>query len=60
MKFQQICRAWGNSFAQVFARVNLNRVRDNLDSAPESNGPSDDRDADAEFCFFFPPTVIGR
>ena len=51
----------GNSFAQGFARVILNRVRDNLDSAPEFNGPSDDRDADAEFNFFFPPsTGIGR
>ena len=61
LKAQQIYRAWGHSFAQGFARVILNRVRDNLDSIPESNGPSDDRDADAAFNFFFPPsTGIGR
>ena len=57
MKAQQIYRAWGHSFAQGFARVILNRVRDNLDSASGSNGPSDDRNADAEFSIFFPPST---
>jgi hypothetical protein len=58
MKAQQIHRAWGHSFAQGFARVILNRVRDNLDSATESRrGHPDERDADADFNFFNPPSA---
>jgi hypothetical protein len=34
MRTQRICRAWGHSFARGFARVVLDRVRDNLDQAP--------------------------
>ena len=61
MKAQQIYRAWGHSFARGFARVILNRVRENLDFASGSSWLSDDRDADAEFNLFFPPsTGIGR
>jgi hypothetical protein len=30
------CRAWGHSFARGFARLILDRVRDNLDQAPGS------------------------
>jgi hypothetical protein len=33
MQTQRICRAWGHSFARGFARVILDRVRDNLDPA---------------------------
>jgi hypothetical protein len=33
METQRICRAWGHSFARGFARVILDRVRDNLDQA---------------------------
>jgi hypothetical protein len=33
-RIQRICRAWGHSFARGFARVILDRVRDNLDQAP--------------------------
>jgi hypothetical protein len=29
MQTQRICRAWGNSFARGFARVIVDRVRDN-------------------------------
>jgi predicted GNAT superfamily acetyltransferase len=36
MRTQRICRAWGHSFARGFARVILDRVRDNLDQAPDS------------------------
>jgi uncharacterized membrane protein (Fun14 family) len=36
MQTQRICRAWGHSFARGFARVILDRVRDNLDQAPGS------------------------
>ena len=57
MKAHQIHRVWGHSFAQGFARVILNRVRDNLDSAPESYGQPDERDADADFNFFNPPSA---
>jgi hypothetical protein len=32
----QICLAWGHSFARGFARLILDRVRDNLDQAPGS------------------------
>jgi hypothetical protein len=34
MQTQRICRAWGHNFARGFARVILDRVRDNLDPAP--------------------------
>jgi hypothetical protein len=36
MRTQRICRAWGHSFARGFARVILDRVRDNLNQAPGS------------------------
>jgi hypothetical protein len=36
---QRICRAWGHSFARGFARVILDRVRDNLDQALGWRGP---------------------
>jgi hypothetical protein len=37
MQTQRICRAWGHSFARGFARVILDRVRDNLDPVPGSS-----------------------
>jgi hypothetical protein len=54
---QRICRAWGYSFARGFARVILDRVRDNLDQAPGSRNRESELDADAEFNFFYPPTA---
>ena len=58
MKAQMIHRSWGRSFVQGFTRVILNRVRDNVDSMPHSRGGlSDQRDADAEFNFFNPPSA---
>lgn len=58
MKAQMIHRSWGHSFVQGFTRVILNRVRDNVDSMPHSRGGlSDQRDADAEFNFFNPPSA---
>lgn len=57
MKAQQIHRAWGHSFVQGYARVILNRARDNLDSVLGARGQSDERDADAEFNFFNSPST---
>jgi hypothetical protein len=57
MQTQRICRAWGHSFAWGFARVILDRVRDNLDQAPGSRNWGTKSDADAEFNFFYPPTA---
>jgi hypothetical protein len=52
-----IFRAWGHSFAREFARVILDRVRDNLDLAPGSRYWGCELDADAEFNFFYPPSA---
>jgi hypothetical protein len=57
MQTQRICRAWGHSFARGFARVILDRVRDNLDQAPGSRNWGSKLDADAEFNFFYPPSA---
>jgi hypothetical protein len=57
MQTQRICRAWGHSFARGFARVILDRVRDDLDQAPGSRNWGSELDADAEFNFFYPPTA---
>jgi hypothetical protein len=57
LKAQQIHRAWGHSFVQGYARVILNRARDNLDSVPGAHGQADERDADADFNFFNPPSA---
>jgi hypothetical protein len=57
MRTQRICRAWGHSFARGFARVILDRVRDNLDQAPGSRNWGSELDADAESNFFYPPTA---
>jgi hypothetical protein len=57
MQTQSICRAWGHSFARGFARVILDRVRDNLDQAPGSRNRGSELDADAEFNFFYPFTA---
>jgi hypothetical protein len=48
-------RAWGHSFARGFARLILDRVRDNLDQAPNSRNWGSELDVDAEFNFFYPP-----
>jgi hypothetical protein len=40
MQIERICRAWGHSFALGFARVTLDRVRDNLDPALAIGGAS--------------------
>jgi hypothetical protein len=55
MQTQRICRAWGPSFARGFARLILDRVRDNLDQAPGSRNWGSELDADAEFNFFTRP-----
>jgi hypothetical protein len=52
MQTQRICRAWSHSFAREFARVILNRVRDNLDQAPGFRNWGSELDAGAEFNFF--------
>jgi hypothetical protein len=52
MQTQRICRAWGHSFVRGFARVILDRVRDNLDKAPGSRNWGSELDAGAEFNFF--------
>jgi hypothetical protein len=57
MQTQRICRAWGNSFARGFARVILDRVRDNLDQAPGSRNWGSELDADAEFNFYYLPQL---
>jgi hypothetical protein len=57
MQTQRTCRAWGQSFARGFARVILDRVRDNQDSAPRSRNWGSELDADAEFSFFHPPSA---
>jgi hypothetical protein len=57
MQTQHICRALGHSFAREFARVILDRVRDNLDQAPGSRNWGSELDADAEFNFFYPPSA---
>jgi hypothetical protein len=57
MQTQRICRAWGQSFARGFARLILDRVRDNLDQAPGSRNWGSELDAGAEFNFFYPPTA---
>jgi hypothetical protein len=53
MQTQRICRAWSHSFARGFARVILDRVRDNLDQATGSRNWGSELDADAEFNFFY-------
>jgi hypothetical protein len=55
MQNQRICRDWGHSFARGFARVILDRVRDNLDPAPGSRDWGSE--ADAEFDFIYPSSV---
>jgi hypothetical protein len=57
MQTQRICRAWGHSFAREFARVILDRMRDNLDPAPGSRNRGSELNADAEFNFFYPPSA---
>jgi hypothetical protein len=57
MQTQRICHAWGHSFARGYARVILDRVRENLDQAPGSRERGSELDADAEFNFFYPPTA---
>jgi hypothetical protein len=57
MRTQRICRAWGHSFARGFARLILDRVRDNLYQASGSRNWGSESDADAEFNFFYPPTA---
>jgi hypothetical protein len=57
MQTQRICRAWGHSFARGFARVILDRVRDNMDQAPGSRNWGSELDVDAEFNFCYPPTA---
>jgi hypothetical protein len=57
MRTQRICHAWRHSFARTFARVILNRVRDNLDPSPGYRDFGSELDADAEFNFFFPPSA---
>jgi hypothetical protein len=57
MQHQRTCRAWGHSFARGFARVILDRVRDNLDQAPGSRNWGSELDADAEFNFFYPSSA---
>jgi hypothetical protein len=57
MQTQRICHAWGQIFARGFARVILDRVRDNLDQAPGSRNWGIELDAGAEFNFFYPPTA---
>jgi hypothetical protein len=54
---QRICRAWGYSFARGFARVILDRLRDNLDQAPGSRHWGSELDADTEFNFSYPPSA---
>jgi hypothetical protein len=51
MQTQRLSRAWRHSFARGFARVILDRVRDNLDQAPGSRDWGSELDADAEFNF---------
>jgi hypothetical protein len=55
MQTQRICRAWERSFVRGFARVILDRVRDNLGPALGSRNWACELDADAEFNFFYPP-----
>jgi hypothetical protein len=57
MQTQRICRAWGHSFARGFARVILDRVRDNFDPASGSRNWGSELDADAVFDFFYPPSA---
>jgi hypothetical protein len=54
LHIQRIYRDWGHSFARGFARVVLERARDSLDSFLNSC-QTDERDADAEFNYFYPP-----
>jgi hypothetical protein len=54
MQTQRICRAWGHSFARGFARVILDRARENLDPAPGSHNWGSESDTGAEFNFFYP------
>jgi hypothetical protein len=60
MQTQRICRAWEHSFTRGFARVIVGRVRDNLDPAPGSRNWGASLDADAEFNFFYLPSVGRR
>jgi hypothetical protein len=52
MQTRRVCRALGHSFARGFARIVLDRVRDNLDQAPGSRIWGSDLDAGAEFNVF--------
>jgi hypothetical protein len=60
LQTQRICRAWGYSFARGFARVILDRVRDNLDQASGSRNWGSGLDVDADSNFFYPPSVGRR
>jgi hypothetical protein len=51
-------RAWGYSFARGFARVILDRERNNLDPALGTRIRGSELDADAEFNFFHPPSAV--
>jgi hypothetical protein len=53
LQTQRICLARGHSFARGFARVILDRVRDNLDQAFGSRNRDSELDAEAEFNFFY-------
>jgi hypothetical protein len=48
MQTQRICRAWGHSFARGFARVILDRVRENLYPVPGSRNLGSDLDTEGE------------
>jgi hypothetical protein len=49
--------AWGHSFARGFARVILDRVRDNLDPAPGFRICGSELHADAELNFSTRPQL---
>jgi hypothetical protein len=57
---QRNCRSWGHSFARGFARVILDRERDNLYPAPGSRNWGSELGDDAEFNFFYPPSSAGE
>ena len=56
---QRIRRSWGHAFALGFAQLILIRVRGSLEEVAGSRrrgGTPDERDADADFNFFFSPS----
>jgi hypothetical protein len=57
MRAQRTCRAREHSFACGFARVILDRVRDDLDPAPGSRYLGSELDTDAKFNLFYPPSA---